>query len=148
MFWAITEAVVRWGSRKTGLIPPQYFNTDHSKVVLLLWFLTVTWWCSNQIWRLGPLDNTLGTTWSPASSLYVHVSCLSLRRPVLCWLKALTIWLHLGWYFKAFRSRKGRKRFVHAPAAWIATTSRSPRPSHNHLSPEKWPLRSLFFGLI
>ena len=39
----------RLGSRKTGLSPPppppQYFNTDRSKAVLLLWFLTVT--CSS-----------------------------------------------------------------------------------------------------
>ena len=36
----------RLGSRKTGLIPPpQYFNTDHSKAVILLWFLTVTCSC-------------------------------------------------------------------------------------------------------
>ena len=34
----------RLGSRKTGL-SPQYFNTDHSKEVLLLWFLTVTCFC-------------------------------------------------------------------------------------------------------
>ena len=38
---------LRLGSRKTGLSPPppphpQYFNTDRSKAVLLLWFLTVT----------------------------------------------------------------------------------------------------------
>ena len=33
-------------SRKTGLSPPpQYFNTDRSKAVLLLWFLTVTCSC-------------------------------------------------------------------------------------------------------
>ena len=32
----------RLGARKTGLSPPpQYFYTDRSKAVLLLWFLTV-----------------------------------------------------------------------------------------------------------
>ena len=38
---------VRLGSRKTGLSPPppQYFNTDRSKAVLLLWFLTVSCSC-------------------------------------------------------------------------------------------------------
>ena len=40
----ITEARVRLGSRKTGL-SPQYFNTDRSKAVLLLWFLTGTCSC-------------------------------------------------------------------------------------------------------
>ena len=36
----------RLGSRKTGLSPPpQYFNTDSSNAVLLLWFLTVTCSC-------------------------------------------------------------------------------------------------------
>ena len=37
----------RWGSHKSGLSPPppQYFNTDRSKAVLLLWFLTVTCSC-------------------------------------------------------------------------------------------------------
>ena len=38
----------RLGTCKTGLSPPppiQYFNTDHSKAVLLLWFLTVTCSC-------------------------------------------------------------------------------------------------------
>ena len=37
----------RLGTRKTGLStpPPQYFNTDRSKAVLLLWFLTVTCSC-------------------------------------------------------------------------------------------------------
>ena len=35
---------VRLGSRKTGL-SPQYFYTDRSKAVLLLWFLTVTRSC-------------------------------------------------------------------------------------------------------
>ena len=34
----------RLGSRKTGL-SPQYFNTDLSKAVLLLWFLIVTCSC-------------------------------------------------------------------------------------------------------
>ena len=34
----------RLGIRKTGL-SPQYFNTDRSKAVLLLWFLTVTCSC-------------------------------------------------------------------------------------------------------
>ena len=34
----------RLGNRKTGL-SPQYFNTDRSKAVLLLWFLTVTCSC-------------------------------------------------------------------------------------------------------
>ena len=34
------------GFRKTGLRPPpQYSNTDRSKAVLLLWFLTVTCSC-------------------------------------------------------------------------------------------------------
>ena len=33
------------GTRKTGL-SPQYFNTDRSKAVLMLWFLTVTCTCS------------------------------------------------------------------------------------------------------
>ena len=42
--------MARFGSRKTGLSPPpppppQYFNTDRSKAVLLLWFLTVTCSC-------------------------------------------------------------------------------------------------------
>ena len=32
-------------TRKTGLSPPQYFNTDRSKAVLLLWLLTVTCSC-------------------------------------------------------------------------------------------------------
>ena len=47
MFSALTEAGARLGSRKTGLSlpPPQYFNTDRSKAVLLLWFLTVTCSC-------------------------------------------------------------------------------------------------------
>ena len=49
-----TECFVPWekpwarlGSRKTGLSPPppQYFNTDRSKAVLLLGFLTVTCSC-------------------------------------------------------------------------------------------------------
>ena len=35
----------RLDTRKTGLSPPQYFNTDRSKAVLLLWFLTVTCSC-------------------------------------------------------------------------------------------------------
>ena len=35
----------RLGSRKIGLRPPQYVNTDRSKAVLLLWFLTVTCSC-------------------------------------------------------------------------------------------------------
>ena len=38
----------RLGSHKTGLSPPsplQYFNTDRSKAVLLLWFPTVTCSC-------------------------------------------------------------------------------------------------------
>ena len=40
----------RLGTHKTGLSPPphthtQYFDTDHSKAVLLLWFLTVTCSC-------------------------------------------------------------------------------------------------------
>ena len=37
----------RLGSRKTDLSPPppQYFNTDRFKAVLLLWFLTVTCSC-------------------------------------------------------------------------------------------------------
>ena len=41
------DPVLRLGSRKTGLRPPapQYFNTDRSKAVLLLWFLTVTCSC-------------------------------------------------------------------------------------------------------
>ena len=30
------------GARGAGLSPPQYFYTDRSKAVLLLWFLTVT----------------------------------------------------------------------------------------------------------
>ena len=34
----------RLGSRKTGL-SPQYFNSDRSKAVLLLWFLIVTCSC-------------------------------------------------------------------------------------------------------
>ena len=34
----------RLGSRKTGL-SPQYFYTDRSKAVLLLWFFTVTYSC-------------------------------------------------------------------------------------------------------
>ena len=34
----------RLSTRKTGL-GPQYFNTDRSKAVLLLWFLTVTCSC-------------------------------------------------------------------------------------------------------
>ena len=33
---------VRLGSRKTGLTPHKYFNTDCSKAVLLLRFLTGT----------------------------------------------------------------------------------------------------------
>ena len=37
----ITEAVDEDGNRKTGL-SPQYFNTDRSNAVLLLWFFTVT----------------------------------------------------------------------------------------------------------
>ena len=44
----ITEAGVRLGSRKTGLLPappPKYFNTDRSKAVLLLQFFTVTCSC-------------------------------------------------------------------------------------------------------
>ena len=37
----------RLGSRKTGLSPyPQSFNTERSKAILLLWFLTVTCSCS------------------------------------------------------------------------------------------------------
>ena len=37
----------RLGTRKTSLTPPppQYFNTDRSKAILLLWFLTVTCSC-------------------------------------------------------------------------------------------------------
>ena len=36
----------RLGSRKTGLSPPPFFfNSDRSKAVLLLWFLTVTCYC-------------------------------------------------------------------------------------------------------
>ena len=38
------EAEGEVGYRKTGL-SPQYFYTDRSKAVLLLWFLTVT--CSS-----------------------------------------------------------------------------------------------------
>ena len=34
----------RLGSRKTG-VSAQYFNTDRSKAVLLLWFLIVTCFC-------------------------------------------------------------------------------------------------------
>ena len=49
----------RLGSRKTGLSPPhpppppQYFNTDRSKAVLLLWFLTVTCSCCPYLY-FGP----------------------------------------------------------------------------------------------
>ena len=38
------EAEARLGSRKTGL-SQQYFYTDRSKAVFLLWFLTVTCSC-------------------------------------------------------------------------------------------------------
>ena len=37
------------GSRKTGL-SPQFFNTDRSKAVLLLWFLTVTCSCCSYLY--------------------------------------------------------------------------------------------------
>ena len=37
---AVASASARLGARKTGL-SPQYFYTDRSKAVLLLWFLTV-----------------------------------------------------------------------------------------------------------
>ena len=39
-----TCKLARLGTRKTGL-SPQYFFTDRSKAVLLLWFLTVTCSC-------------------------------------------------------------------------------------------------------
>ena len=42
----------RLGSRKTGLSPPppQYFNTDRSKAVPLLWLLTVTYSCCQYLY--------------------------------------------------------------------------------------------------
>ena len=51
-FWWILMVSVcssvglRLGTRKTGLSPPpQYFYTDRSEAVLLLWILTVTCSC-------------------------------------------------------------------------------------------------------
>ena len=42
----MTEAEGEVGTRKTGLSPPpQYFYTDRSKAVLLLWFLAVACSC-------------------------------------------------------------------------------------------------------
>ena len=40
----LKDTSMRLGSRKIGL-SLQYFNKDHSKAVLLLWFLTVTCSC-------------------------------------------------------------------------------------------------------
>ena len=55
MFWAITEAEGEVGyPRKTGL-SPQYFNTDRSKAVLLLWFLTVTCSCCTYLYFDSPI---------------------------------------------------------------------------------------------
>ena len=50
MFWAIWQKLrAKLGSHKTGFSPPpplpQYFNTDRSKAVHLLWFLIVTCSC-------------------------------------------------------------------------------------------------------
>ena len=55
----MTEAEGEVGSRKTCLSPPpthtQYLNTDHSKVVLLLWFLTVTCSCCPFLYFGSPI---------------------------------------------------------------------------------------------
>ena len=48
--------LARSGSRKIGLsTPPQYFNTDSSKAVLLLWFLTVTCSCCPYLYFGSPV---------------------------------------------------------------------------------------------
>ena len=50
------ELRARLGSRKTGLSPPlQYFNTDRSKAVLLLWFLAVTCSCCPYLYFGSPI---------------------------------------------------------------------------------------------
>ena len=37
------------------VLAPQYFNTDRSKAVLLLWFLTVTCFCSPYLYSGSPI---------------------------------------------------------------------------------------------
>ena len=68
---------VRLGSRKTSL-RPLYFNTDHSKVVLLLWFLTVTWSCCPYLYFGSAImlktyfSKFYGAEWPPAWEIAVH----------------------------------------------------------------------------
>ena len=57
-FEAWQKPRARLGSRKTGLSSPpptQYFNTDRSKAVLLLWFLTVTCSCCPYLYFGSPI---------------------------------------------------------------------------------------------
>ena len=61
MFWAITEAEGEVGipvyalPSPPPLAPAQYFNTDSSKAILLLWFLTVTCSCCPYLYFGSPI---------------------------------------------------------------------------------------------
>ena len=82
MFWAIAEAEGEVGYPLNRFKPPypQFFKTDPSKAVLLLWFLTVTCSCCPILWFTYIVSNIF---WERAV-LSVYRACLSWTAVNLC----------------------------------------------------------------
>ena len=93
----------RFGSRKTGLSPPQVIFTDRSKAVLLLWFIFICY----HFYNVCLLHDFVATLWTVRIALciiFYFVQASTVTTSLQQLLTLLSVIINVLFYVSHFRS--------------------------------------------